>query len=90
MFYQKTELILELEMSSKKTQETQNIVTLQKMDIEKLLKQCSQHEHLNGTQADHILELKGRVDDLLSSIQVSSTCHFLFHCSSTYFQFILL
>ncbi|KDR22682.1 Lymphoid-restricted membrane protein [Zootermopsis nevadensis] len=66
---QKMELVLELEVSSRKNQEVQKTVTLQKMEIEQLLKQCRQHEHLNGTQADHILELKGRVDELLSSVQ---------------------
>lgn len=84
------ELVLELEVSSRKNQEVQKTVTLQKMEIEQLLKQCRQQEHLNGTQADHILELKGRVDELLSSVQVSSSCHLVSYCKSTYFQFVLL
>jgi hypothetical protein len=75
------ELTQELEMSCKKNQEVQKIVTVQKMEIEKLFKQCDEHEDINNTQANQVLELKGQIDDLLRRIQVSSTCHFLFHCS---------
>jgi hypothetical protein len=78
MFHQKIELMLELEMNNKKNQEMQKIITVQKMEIEQLLKQCSQHERLNCQQSDKMLDLKAQVDDLLCSMQVSSTCH----CSS--------
>jgi hypothetical protein len=78
MFHQKIELMLELEMNNKKNQEMQKNIAVQKIQIEQLLKQCSRHEHPNCQQSDEILELKDQVDDLLSSMQVSSTCH----CSS--------
>jgi hypothetical protein len=75
------ELILELDGGKKKNQEMQKMAIVQKMEIEHLLKQCSQHELLGGQQSDHILELEDRVKDLLSNIQVSSTRYFFLHCT---------
>jgi hypothetical protein len=74
------ELILELDGGKKKNQEMQKMAIVQKMEIENLLKQCSQHELFSCQQSDQILELEGRVKDLLSNIQVSST-HFFLHCT---------
>jgi len=87
--------MLELVMSKKKNQEMQEIDKVQKIEIEQLLKQCIQHENLHSQQSGHILELEGRINDLLSTIQVSSTCQFfitmtcivipyLFHCEILY------
>jgi hypothetical protein len=81
VFFQKMELILELDGGKKKNQEMQKTAIVQKMEVEHLLKQCSQHEILSSQQSDQILELEGQVRDLLSNIQVSSTHYFFFHCT---------
>ena len=82
MFYQQTELVVELEMSKKKNQELQKMVIVQKMENEQLLKQCSRHELLNCNQSDTISDLEEKINDLLSHIKVSSVCHFVSHCSA--------
>ncbi|PNF37684.1 hypothetical protein B7P43_G11995 [Cryptotermes secundus] len=67
---QKMELILEIEGGKKKNEEMQKTAIVQKMEIEQLLKQCSQHELLSCQQSDQILELEDRVKDLLNNIQL--------------------
>jgi hypothetical protein len=75
------ELVLELDGGKKKHQEMQKTAVLQNMEIEHLLKQCSQHELLSCQQSRKILELEDRVKDLLSNIQVSNTRYFFLHCT---------
>jgi hypothetical protein len=79
------ELLLELDGDKKKNQETQKLAIVQKMEIEQLLKQCSQKELLCGQQSDQILELQDRVEDLLNNIKVGTTHYFLLHCYDLHF-----
>jgi hypothetical protein len=74
------ELLLELDEDKKKHQEIQKLAIVQKMEIEQLLKRCSQKELLCGQKSDQILELQDRVRDLLNNIKVSSTRYFFLHC----------
>jgi len=82
MFYQQTELTVELEMSKKKNQELQKLVIVQKMEKDQLLKQCSRHELLNCNQSDIISDLEDKINDLLSHVKVSSVCRLIFHCNA--------
>jgi hypothetical protein len=78
MFYQNSELVLELEISKKKNEELKSLVNVQKDE-------CSRHELLNCDQSHTISELKNQVNDLLNHIKVSSGWHFIFHCNALKF-----
>jgi hypothetical protein len=85
IFYQKMELLLELDGDKKKNQEVQKLSVVQRMEIEQLLNRCSQKELLCGQQSDQILELQDRVKDLLNNIKVGTAHYFLLHCYGSHF-----
>jgi hypothetical protein len=78
MFYQKSELVLELEISKKKNEELQNLVNVHRDE-------CSRHELINCDRLHTISELNDQVNDLRNHVTVSGGWRFIFHCNALQF-----
>jgi hypothetical protein len=78
MCYQKSELVLGLEISKKKNEELQNLVNVHK-------DKCSSHELLNCDQLRTISVLNDEVNDLRNHIRVSGGRRFICQCNALQF-----